>query len=133
MLTIRRETDYALQLLKLLEKSKGKVLSLNEIAQETKISFLFLQKIARKLRLAKMITAVQGVDGGYKLSIDPKKSSLKQIIEAMEGNSCILTCLDEAKDHYCRLGKTKCELKVKMGKVNKKITKILDEVKLSQI
>ena len=133
MFTLRRETDYALQMLKVLNKSKGKVLSLNEIAKTTKVSFLFLQKIARKLRLAKIIDAHQGVAGGYQLTIDPKKITLRKVIEAMEGECCILSCMDKSKKtECCNQGKT-CELKNKMGKINKKIVKILDEVKLIDI
>ena len=67
MFTLRRETDYALQMLKILSKNKNQVESLSKIAKDTKISFLFLQKIARKLRLANIIKAHQGVEGGYQL------------------------------------------------------------------
>ncbi len=133
MLTIRRETDYALQMLKVLNKSKGNVLSLNEIAKTTKISFLFLQKIARKLRLAKIIDAHQGVAGGYQLKVDPKKITLRKVVEAMEGKCCILSCLDESKKIFCCNPAKTCELKIEMGKLNKKIVKILDEVKLTDI
>ncbi len=133
MLTLRRETDYALQMLKVLSKAKGKVMSLNDIAKKTKVSFLFLQKIARKLRIAKIIDAHQGVAGGYQLMIDPKKITLKKIVEVMEGKCCILNCLDETKKIECCSPAQNCELKTKMGKLNKKIVKILDDVKLSDM
>lgn len=133
MLTLRRETDYALQMLKVLNKSKDQVMSLNEIAKKTKVSFLFLQKIARKLRLAKIIDAHQGVAGGYQLAIDPKKITLRKVVEAMEGECCILNCLDKTKKIECCNPAQTCELKTKMGKLNKKIVKMLDEVKLTDI
>lgn len=133
MFTLRRETDYALQMLKVLGKSKGQVMSLNEIAKKTNVSFLFLQKIARKLRLAKIIKAHQGVAGGYQLTIDPKKITLRKVVEVMEGKCCILSCLDESKKIECCSQAKNCELKTKMGKLNKRIVKILDEVKLTDI
>lgn len=133
MLAIRRETDYALKLLKILSQAKGQILSLNEIAKKTKISFLFLQKIARKLRLAKIISAYQGVDGGYKLLLDPKKISLRLVIEAMEGKFCLLTCLDKTKKVMCVSTDTNCDLKNKMNKINNRIIKILDSVKLTDV
>lgn len=133
MLTLRRETDYALQMLKVLNKSKDQVMSLNEIAKKTKVSFLFLQKIARKLRLAGIIDAHQGVSGGYKLTVDPKKITVRKVVEAMEGKCCILNCLDETKKTTCCVSAQNCELKNKMGKLNKKIVKILDSVKLTDI
>ncbi|MFA6424385.1 MAG: Rrf2 family transcriptional regulator [Candidatus Magasanikbacteria bacterium] len=133
MLTIRRETDYALQMLKVLGKSKNKIMSLNEISKKTTVSFLFLQKIARKLRLGKIIEAHQGVDGGYQLVVDPKKVTLRKVVEAMEGQCFILSCLDASKKIECCNPAKNCELKAKMGKLNKKIVKILDDVKLSDI
>ncbi len=118
MFSIRRETNYAITLLKALDKSKaGMVLSLNEVSKNTKISFLFLQKIARKLRLSGLIEAHQGVEGGYRLKVDSKKISLKKIIEATEGKCCVLPGENEKK----------------LIKINKKIVKILDQTKLSQI
>ena len=133
MLSIRRETDYAIKLLKALDKSKGdKVLSLNEVSKDTKISFLFLQKIARKLRLSGIIEAHQGVEGGYRLKIDSKKISLKKIIESTEGKCCILACDNEKKSDCCPVDANPA-IQKKLIKINKKIVKILDKTKLSQI
>ena len=133
MFTLRRETDYALQLLKVLSKNNHKVQSLNEISKNTKISFLFLQKIARKLRMAKIIKAHQGVEGGYELLINPKKTSLKQIIEIMEGQCSILACLDEDKKVKCCIERKDCPIRSKLGKINKEVVKALEKVKLSDI
>lgn len=133
MLNIRRETDYAIKLLKKLGNSKGEVKSLNEISQDTKISFLFLQKIARKLRLAGLIQAHQGVEGGYRLKVDAKKLSLKKIIEATEGKCCILACENEDKNIKCCPKDSNPELQKKLSKINKKIVKILEQTKLSQL
>jgi len=133
MLAIRRETDYALKLLKVLAKAKGKILSLNEVSKKTKISFLFLQKIARKLRLAEIIGAYQGVEGGYKLLIDPKKISLRTVIEAMEGKVSLLNCTKKNNKVECVNIGEKCDVKNKLSKINSKIIKILDGVKLSDI
>ncbi|EKD43229.1 MAG: Transcriptional regulator, BadM/Rrf2 family [uncultured bacterium] len=117
MFTIRRETAHALKILKLLSKNENKILSLNEISKKTKVSFLFLQKIARKLRLAKMISSVYGVDGGYALAIDAKKLSVLKVIEAMEGKCDVF----EFKENK------------KLVETNKKIVKLLENVKLINI
>ncbi|MCX6780423.1 MAG: Rrf2 family transcriptional regulator [Candidatus Magasanikbacteria bacterium] len=134
MFSIRRETDYAIKLLKALNKSKGDtVLSLNEVSKNTKISFLFLQKIARKLRLAGIIEAHQGVEGGYRLKMDSKKITLKKIIEATEGKCCILACCNEEKNTKCCAEDTNSAQQKKLKIINKKIIKILEQTKLSQI
>ncbi len=107
-------------------------MSLNKISKNTKISFLFLQKIARKLRLAGLIEAHQGVEGGYRLKIESKKISLKKIIEATEGKCCIIACNNEKKLDCCP-GDSSTPSQKKLIKINKKIVKILDQTKLSQI
>lgn len=133
MFSIRRETHYAIKLLKVLERSKdNKIISLNEISKNTKISFLFLQKIARKLRLGGLIEAYQGVEGGYRLKINSKKISLKKIIEVTEGKCCLLACDNQKKSTCCSIDPDPIKPK-NLIKINKKIIKILEHAKLSQI
>ncbi|HRY37019.1 MAG TPA: Rrf2 family transcriptional regulator [Candidatus Magasanikbacteria bacterium] len=128
MFSLKKETDYALQLLKSIPKDKKFCVSLKDVAKETGVSFLFLQKIARKLRLAGLLKAVQGVNGGYSLSRPANQISLKDIIVAIEGGCAVLPC-------YCEKNKcasAKCVLKSKMKKINEDILKILSKTKLSQ-
>lgn len=132
MFQLRKETDYAIQFLKSLSRSKKECLSLGEIAKETNISFLFLQKIARKLRLAKIIKAKYGVNGGYSIDIPANKLTLKFIIETMEGRCGLLAC--SGPNGHCECAShQKCGLKIKMDKVNDKILKILNQVKLEAL
>jgi len=130
MLSFRRETDYAIQFLRVLSKSKKEV-SLNDVSDQIGVSFLFLQKIARKLRQNKIVEAVQGVKGGYKLLIPAGKLSLLKIVSTVEGDCCLLPCL--GKPNF-NCGKNKnCCLKVKIGKLNTEMTKILEKIKLSDL
>jgi Rrf2 family protein len=127
MFQLRHETDYAIQFLNLLAKSK-KQLSLNDVANRTGVSFLFLQKIARKLRMSGLVKAEQGVNGGYSLVVPVKSLSLKDIIKAVEGKCGLVDCCGGANGDCNK--KTSCQVKRMMGKVNKEIMKILDDVKL---
>ena len=130
MFQLRHETDYAIQFLSLLAKSKTK-LSLNDVAFETGISFLFLQKIARKLRLAGIIKADQGVKGGYSLAVPARSLNLKNIVVAIEGQCGLVSC---CCDNDCKCEKESiCKAKKKLVQVSKQITKILEKVKLTAI
>ena len=133
MLTMRRETDYAIHMLKYLEKNKTGFISLRELSEQTGISFLFLQKIARKLRMNRLIKAGAGVAGGYCLNKPAKQISLKMIIEATEGASAILPCLCERTKTRCKGSNKKCALRFKLTKMNKKISDILDKTKLTDM
>lgn len=130
---MRRETDYAIHMLKYLAKQKDGYISLRELAGDIDISFLFLQKIARKLRISRMIKAGAGVSGGYCLNIPAKRISLKMIIEAIEGDSAILPCLCVKSAKKCRGSNKKCVLKAKLAKMNKKISDIFDKTKLTDL
>ncbi len=129
MFSLRKETDYALQLLKLLAKNSKKAVSLKEAADATGLSFLFLQKIARKLRLAGVIFAELGVGGGYKLKMAANKLTLKKVISVVEGGCSLLACCEKGE---CKRKNT-CMIGKKAKVVNNKILKILDSVKLSDL
>lgn len=132
MLAFRRETDYAVQLLKNLRSvKKGACVSLHTVADETGFSFLFLQKIARKLRQNGLIIARQGVEGGYELGMPANKITLQKIVESIEGGCQLCPCLPT--DHCPLTKKKKCKTGSQMAKINKKIVKILTAVKLSEL
>ncbi len=129
MLSFRRETEYAVQLLRCLALSKTEK-SLKEISGEIGVSFLFLQKIARKLRVANLISAEKGASGGYHLEVAPKKLSLRKIIAVTEADCALLPCCDSK--YQCHKSKS-CALKGKVSKVNLELNKMLDKIKLSDL
>ena len=129
MIKLKRETDYAVQLIQFLLQKKGKNVSLREFSKKSGISFWFLQKIARKLNLAGVINAEQGVNGGYKLGIPEKKLNLYTVVEIMEGCPAVAPCV-HANNRFC--GETKkCGFKNIAIRLNKDIVKALQSVKIS--
>ncbi|MDO8499546.1 MAG: Rrf2 family transcriptional regulator [bacterium] len=112
MFQLRKETDYAIKFLKALSMHEHRPLSLHDVSLATKISFLFLQKIARKLRLAGLIASTHGQNGGYTLAMPAGRITLNKIIVTMQGH---------------------CELLPKLKKVNQQITRVLTKVKLKDL
>ena len=81
MIKISKQVDYAFQLISELSKlEKNALLSLKTFSIKSNISFLFLQKIARSLRGAKIIKSVKGKNGGYMLVKKADKISVKEVI-----------------------------------------------------
>ncbi len=107
-------------------------LSLRDVAARTGVSFLFLQKIAGKLRRANIIKAEKGSAGGYYLIMPANKLALKMIVEAVEGKGGVVACLSKNKECGCN-SKDKCVLKNKMQKIDKQINKVLEKIKLSNV
>ena len=59
--------------------------SLSHIAKKHHLSYLFLKKIARALRLSGLVSGKVGMDGGYCLSRAPRTISVWDIVEACSG------------------------------------------------
>ena len=128
MFGLKRETDYAVQLLQYLRDKKNFV-SLKEFSQKSGISFWFLQKIARRLNLAGMVEAGQGVKGGYCLSPAAKKLTLYKVFEVMEGKPAVTPCLG-CRDYKCNNFNKKCDVKEMGTKLNKGIIKEMHKIKI---
>jgi len=129
MLNLRKETELAIHLLKYLSVHKVHPVSLKTVSEELEISFLFLQKIARKLRTAKVIKAVQGVKGGYTLLAEENKLTLAKIVKIMEDDCVLLGCM---KKKDCSKYK-KCSTRLELSKLNKKIIDLMESVKLKNL
>lgn len=128
MFNLKRETDYAVQLIQFLYGKKVKFSSLREFSKKSGISFWFLQKIARKLNLAGIIEAEQGVKGGYKLSAPAKELNLYKIFEAIEGKPFLTPCA--RGDGKCAGAGRKCAVKAISVKLCKDISKMLRKTKV---
>ena len=129
MLNFRKETELAIHLLKYLATHQNTPVSLKEISDELGISFLFLQKIARKLRFAKLIKSTQGVKGGYVLMVEENKLTLAKIAKVMEDDCVLLGCM---RIKTCQNYK-KCSTRLGLSKLNKKIIDLMAEVKLKNL
>ena len=125
MITISKQIDYALQLLIALSKQKkGETMSLCKFAKDSNISFLFLQRIARSLKKADIIEATRGVHGGYFLKKNPKKITVLELLEAVEGPYGITSCMRSKK--HCPRCKTCTALKL-FTKINDELKEILSK------
>lgn len=68
---------------------------LSEIAERQCISKLYLEIILKKLVAAKYIVGKSGKSGGYKLTKEPEKITVLEILELMEGTVAPVACLSK--------------------------------------
>jgi Rrf2 family protein len=66
---------------------------LKSIAAEEELSEKYLSRIVILLRAADLVNSVRGAHGGYNLSRDPSQITLKEIIDALEGNITLVDCV----------------------------------------
>ena len=81
---LNRSTDYAIQMLVYLAKTR-KTVSSSKLAAAIGVSHRYLLQISAKLRAAGFIQAAHGPSGGLNLDKAPEKISLYDIILSMEG------------------------------------------------
>jgi Rrf2 family protein len=66
---------------------------LKDVAKSESISEKYLSLIVIPLKSAGFLNAIRGSHGGYSLSKPPSEIRIKDIIETMEGDLCLLECV----------------------------------------
>ena len=70
---------------------------LKDIAREECISEKYLSQIVIPLRVAGLLTGSRGASGGYILTKSPSDITVKEIVETLEGDLCIIDCTVDEK------------------------------------
>lgn len=89
-----QETDYGFRIVLAFSKSGGdSFFTAVEMAENHNIPYRFLLRVLGKLKRAGILQSRQGVDGGYKLAKPPERISLRDVVDAVEGEISINRCL----------------------------------------
>lgn len=105
---ITLESDYALRILTAMA-SYDSVTDAKTISNDTSVTIRFTLKILHKLVQGDLVQSFKGVNGGYKLKVDPDKISLKQVIELIDGPIAIARCLDSDEGCSLNCDKSACD------------------------
>lgn len=90
---IRRKTDYALRCLAILaEAPAGSLVSVHYLAQTEDIPEDLLHKVMQALGRAKLVRAMRGRTGGFRLAKSPEKITLLQVLEVLQGPFAVSRC-----------------------------------------
>lgn len=84
--------EYALRAMSCLAMRPNVLVSTNVLARETKVPSNYLSKVLQTLANVGLIEGRRGVGGGYKLSRDPKDTTLLQVINAVSPVERITSC-----------------------------------------
>ena len=125
----RKKTEYGMMMVTLLAKeAKGGLVSVRTM-QENGLPRSFLVKIARDLIKAKLIVAKEGRGGGYSLAKDPTHVTLKEVVEAIDGQVATTSCMIHGSKR-CPLA-DHCPHKIMMVRLTDEINEILSKYKLT--
>ena len=102
MFGLSKKTDYGMELMiSLAKKYRQGPLSLRQIAKQRKLPFKYLEQVVIPLRESGLIEAKEGKGGGYFLKKPPKKISVAEIVEILEGPVEVGYCAECPKATIC--------------------------------
>ena len=121
---INLESDYAVRLVRVLAQA-GDRLDAGTLAQRARVSPRFTLKIMQKLVAADVVCSFKGAHGGYCLTRDPGEITLREVIEAVEGQYRFSRCLDGDYDCTCHEGE-RCPFQTVFDEITRMVTDKLD-------
>ena len=103
---ISQTTEYALRAVVYLAQHHDERLTVQRIADGTKVSSPYLSKILQSLGAEGLVIAQRGKKGGFGLAREPKEITMLDVVNAVEPIRRIRSCpldLEEHGTHLCAL------------------------------
>jgi Rrf2 family protein len=109
---------------------QGQSLFLKDIAASEEISEKYLSLIVIPLRAAGLIKSSRGAHGGYALAKEPQNVTLCDIVEALEGEICLVRCIQQPAS--CNRSTT-CPTRDIWSMLGNKIRETLSSITLDEL
>jgi Rrf2 family nitric oxide-sensitive transcriptional repressor len=124
-------TDYALRVLMYVGAQSGRLVTIQEIADNHGISKNHLTKVVHRLGQARLVETVRGRAGGLRLACDPAAVSIGSVVRLTEPDFTMVECFDEKKNS-CRLAPV-CVLKNTLWRATGAYLQELDRTPLAAV
>ena len=102
--------------------------TIKEIAEQEDISQKYLERLMVSLRNGGVVESSMGKTGGYVLAKDPKKISMDEVIEILDGEIAPMRCAGK----FCA-SQHKCPSSAVWINLGMQIKKTLNKMKLSDL
>lgn len=128
---ITRETDYGLRILRALRDGERRTVS--ELASRELIPQQFAYKILKKLSRAGLVQVTRGADGGCRLTADLNKTTLYDVMAAMDENSGLSACMDPGYRCSWRAAHGSCAIHCRLAEIQQGLNEKLKALPLAEI
>ncbi|MBM4168173.1 MAG: Rrf2 family transcriptional regulator [Ignavibacteria bacterium] len=133
MLQLSKKVEYGLIALRhMAMRPAGQVFTAKELAAEHNIPYELLAKVLQKLARANVVRSLQGVRGGYSLSIKPSELTVSNVIQIIENEKpMIAECYIDGPDS-CSIYDN-CSIRKPLGKVQRNLNLVFDRMTIQEI
>lgn len=123
-------TDYSLRVLLFLGiKGKGRLSTIQEIADAYHISKNHLMKVTYDLGQLGLIETIRGRGGGIRLNVNPEEINIGQVVRHTEEDFNLVECFDQ-ENNLCKLSPA-CQLKFALKEALNAYLQVLDQYTLA--
>jgi Rrf2 family protein len=122
------KAEYGLKAIVNLAQCFPKQKTIKEIATEEEISQKYLERLLGNLRDGGVVESSKGKLGGYTLSKNPKRITVGEVIEILDGEIAPMRCVGK----FCA-AEHKCPSSIVWNTLGQQIKKTLYNIKLSDL
>lgn len=130
---ITQESDYAMRIVLFLSRlGVGKKIEAKAISEAEGVTLRFTLKILRKLTQKEIVSSFRGIHGGYALSKEPHEITMRDVIEAVEGEIFINRCLNSSESCNMKKGNT-CSVHRQLSRIQRNMLEDLSSVTFKKL
>lgn len=128
---VTRGTLYAVYVLIYFHlRPQGHVTDLHTLSDTLDVPQSYLSKVLQQLHKAGYLASQMGSKGGYRLSKSVEKTTMKEVLNAIQGETLLQECLME--DYECNRFK-KCAVIRHVRGIQQTVNQMLDQLTIAQL
>ena len=131
MLRMTKQADYGIVLMTQMAMDAKRRFTAPELAAITQIPSPMVSKILKLLGRERVLESHRGVNGGYSLARDPRRISVADMIEALDGPIAFTECIEDTPG--CCSQEAICRLRTNWQRINLALRQALENISLEEL
>ena len=111
-------------------RPQGTVADLHTLSEALDVPQSYLSKVLQQLHKAGYLVSQMGSKGGYRLSKDVEKTTMKEVLQAIQGEPHITECM---MDHFDCNRFRKCAVNKHVREIQDTVNSMLDNLTIAKL